>query len=70
MKKAFSALCAYVMTFMLSVTAFAGAPSIFEESGEIINTGGEGLWLMIGAGVLGVLAIAGMVFFFVGGKKK
>ena len=70
MKKAFSALCAYVMTLMLSVTAFAGAPSIFEESGEIINTGGEGLWLMIGAGVLGVLAIAGIVYFFVGGKKK
>lgn len=69
MKKAFSALCAFLMSLMLSVTAFAGAPVLFEESGEIINTGGEGLWLMIGAGVLGLLAIGGMIFFFVSGKK-
>lgn len=69
MKKAFSALCAFAMSLMLSVTAFAGAPVLFEESGEIINTGGEGLWLMIGAGVLGLLAIGGMIFFFVSGKK-
>ena len=70
MKKVFSALCAFVMSFMLSVTAFAGAPVLFEESGEIINTGGEGLWLMIGAGVLAVLAIGGIIFFFATGKKK
>ena len=69
MKKVFSALCAFVMSFMLSVTAFAGAPVLFEESGEIINTGGEGLWLMIGAGVLAVLAVGGIIFFFVSGKK-
>ena len=70
MKKVFSALCAFVMSFMLSVTAFAGAPVLFEESGEIINTGGEGLWLMIGAGVLAVLAVGGIIFFFATGKKK
>ena len=69
MKKAFSALCAFAMSLMLSVTAFAGAPVLFEQSGEMVNTGGEGLWLMIGAGVLAVLAIGGMVFFFVSGKK-
>ena len=69
MKKVFSALCAFVMSFMFSVNAFAGAPVLFEQSGEMVNTGGEGLWLMIGAGVLAVLAIGGMIFFFVSGKK-
>ena len=69
MKKAFSALCAFVMSLMLSATAFAGAPVLFEQSEGIINTGGEGLGLMIGAGVLAVLAIGGMIFFFVSGKK-
>ena len=69
MKKVFSAICAFMMSFMRSVTAFAGAPVLFEQSGEMINTGGEGLWLMIGAGVLAVLAIGGMIFFFVSGKK-
>ena len=69
MKKVFSALCAIVMSMMLSVTAFAGAPVLFEQSEGIINTGGEGLWLMIGAGVLGVLAIGGMIYFFLSGKK-
>jgi hypothetical protein len=54
---------------MFSVTAFAGAPVLFEQSEGIINTGGEGLGLMIGAGVLAVLAIGGMIFFFVSGKK-
>ena len=52
------------------VSAFAGAPVLFEETEGIINTGGEGLWLMIGAGVLAVLAIGGMIFFFATGKKK
>ena len=69
MKKAFSALCAFIMSFVFSVTAFAGAPVLFEQSEGIINTGGEGLGLMIGAGVLAVLAIGGMIFFFVSGKK-
>ena len=69
MKKVFSALCAFATSLMLSVTAFAGAPVLFENSEGIVNTGGEGLWLMIGAGVLGLLAIGGMVFFFVSGKK-
>ena len=69
MKKAFSALCAFVMSLMLSVTAFAGAPVLFEETEGIVNTGGEGLGLMIGAGVLALLAIGGMIFFFVSGKK-
>ncbi|MBQ2899516.1 MAG: hypothetical protein IJE28_07195 [Oscillospiraceae bacterium] len=69
MKKVFSALCAFVMSFVLSVTAFAGAPVLFDETEGIINTGGEGLWLMIGAGVLAVLAIGGMIYFFVSGKK-
>ena len=69
LKKTFSALCAFVMTFILSVTAFAGAPVLFENSEGIVNTGGEGLWLIIGAAVLGLLAIGGMIFFFVSGKK-
>jgi hypothetical protein len=69
MKKAFSALCAFMISLMFSVTAFAGAPVLFEQSEGIINTGGEGLGLMIGAGVLAVLAIGGMIFFFVSGKK-
>ena len=69
MRKIFSALCATAMTFMCSVTAFAGAPVLFEQQEEIIHTGGEGLGLMIGAGILGVLAIGGMVYFFVSGKK-
>ena len=69
MKKAFSALCAFMMSLMFSITAFAGAPVLFEETEGIINTGGEGLGLMIGAGVLAVLAIGGMIFFFVSGKK-
>ena len=69
MKKVFSALCAFMMSFMFSVTAFAGAPVLFENSEGIVNTGGEGLWLIIGAAVLGLLAIGGMIFFFVSGKK-
>lgn len=69
MKKIVSMLFASAMSFMLSVTAFAGAPVLFEETEGIINTGGEGLWLMIGAGVLGVLAIGGIIYFFVSGKK-
>ena len=69
MKKAFSVLCAFMMFLMFSITAFAGAPVLFEETEGIINTGGEGLGLMIGAGVLAVLAIGGMIFFFVSGKK-
>ncbi len=69
MKKVFSAICAFVMSCMFSVTAFAGAPVLFEQQEGIINTGGEGLWLMIGAGILGVLAIGGMVYFFISGKK-
>ena len=69
MKKVFSALCAFMMSLAFSVTAFAGAPVLFEETEGIINTGGEGLGLMIGAGVLAVLAIGGMIFFFVSGKK-
>ena len=69
MKKVFSAFCAFTMSLMLSITAFAGAPVLFEETEGIINTGGEGLGLMIGAGVLAVLAIGGMIFFFVSGKK-
>ena len=69
MKKVFSAFCAFMMSLILSITAFAGAPVLFEQSEGIINTGGEGLGLMIGAGVLAVLAIGGMIFFFVSGKK-
>lgn len=70
MKKFISALCASIIAIFSSVTAFAGAPVLFEESSEIINTGGEGLWLMIGAGVLAVLAVVGIIVFFVTGKKK
>lgn len=70
MKKIVSMLCAAILSFALSVTSFAGAPVIFEQESEIINTGGEGLWLMIGAGVLAILAIVGIVMFFVTGKKK
>ncbi|MBQ6580202.1 MAG: hypothetical protein IIX33_05200 [Oscillospiraceae bacterium] len=69
MKNAFSVLCAFMMSLMFSVTAFAGAPVLFEQSEGIINTGGEGLGLMIGAGVLALLAIGGIIFFFVSGKK-
>ena len=69
MKKTFSALCAFVMYFLFSVTAFAGAPVLFEQSEGIVNTGGEGLGLMIGAGVLALLAVGGIIFFFVSGKK-
>lgn len=69
MKKFVSMLVASMISLMLSVTAFAGAPVLFEETEGIINTGGEGLGLMIGAGVLGVLAIGGIVYFFVSGKK-
>ncbi|MBR3962529.1 MAG: hypothetical protein IKK14_03280 [Oscillospiraceae bacterium] len=69
MKKTFSALCAFVMSFLFSVTAFAGAPVLFEQSEGIVNTGGEGLGLMIGAGVLALLAVGGIIFFFVSGKK-
>ena len=45
------------MSFLFSVTAFAGAPVLFEQPEGIVNTGGEGLGLMIGAGVLAVLAV-------------
>ncbi len=69
MKRFISVLSAFIMTFMLSVTSFAGAPVIFEQEG-IINTGGEGLGLMIAAGVIGILALAGIVVFFFTGKKK
>ena len=48
MKKVFSAFCAFMMFLMFSITAFAGAPVLFEETEGIINTGGEGLGLMIG----------------------
>ena len=70
MKKIFSALCAFMMSLMFSVTAFAGAPVLFEQPGGIINTGGAVLGLMIGAGVLALLAIGGIIFFFVSGKKQ
>ena len=43
MKKVFSTLCAFMMSLAFSVTAFAGAPVLFEQSEGIINTGGEGL---------------------------
>ena len=59
-----------MMSLMFSVTAFAGAPVLFEQPGGIINTGGEGLGLMIGAGVLALLVIGGIIFFFVSGKKQ
>ena len=58
------------MSLVLSVTAFAGAPVLFEQPEGIINTGGEGLGLMIAAGALALLAIGGIIFFFATGKKK
>ena len=70
MKKIFSALCAFVITFTFSVTAFAGAPVLFEQQNGIANTGGEGLWIMIGAGVLGLVALVGIAVFFFTGKKR
>ena len=70
MKKFFSVICAFIMTLILSVTSFAGAPVLFEQPEGIINTGGEGLGLMIGAGVLALLAVGGIIFFFATGKKK
>ncbi len=69
MKKMFSLFCAFVMSLSCSATAFAGAPVLFEQQEGIINTGGEGLGLMIGAGALAVLAIGGMIYFFLSGKK-
>lgn len=70
MKKFVSAFSAVLMALALSVNAFAGAPVLFEEAGSVTNTGGEGLGLMIAAGVVGLLAIVGIVVFFVTGKKK
>ena len=70
MKKMISALCASVMTFMFSVTAFAGAPSFFEGTDGVINTGGDYMpvvYIAIGAGAL--VLIGGVVLFFTGKKK-
>ena len=69
MKKLFSAVCFAAISACSSVTAFAGAPAFNEAASDIINTGGEGLGLMIAAGAVGVLALGGIIFFFVSGKK-
>ena len=70
MKKLFASVMAAAVFAASSVTAFAGAPVLFENSAGIINTGGEGRGLMIAAGAVGVLALAGIIFFFVSGKRR
>lgn len=73
MKKFFSAISAFLMFIIFSVTAFAGAPSLFScEEGfdSIICTGGEGRVFVIIAIVAAALALVGGVIFFITGKKK
>lgn len=70
MKKFFAAAASAALPFMLSVSAFAGAPSIFGDGGEAVNTGGDYMpvvYIAIGAFALAVLA---GVALFIGGKKK
>lgn len=70
MKKIVSAFCAAILTFAFSVTSFAGAPTFFEGTSSIINTGGEGRGLVIAACVAGGLAVVGIIAFFLTGKKN
>ncbi len=71
MKKLVSAVSAFLMSLIFSVTAFAGAPSLFTcEDSSIICTGGEGGIFVIIAIVAAVLAVIGGIIFFLTGKKE
>ncbi|MGN0629149.1 MAG: LPXTG cell wall anchor domain-containing protein [Oscillospiraceae bacterium] len=70
MKKFFAAAAFAALPFMLSVNAFAGAPSLFGDGGEIVNTGGEYMPVVyIAIGALALAVLAGIALF-IGGKKK
>ena len=58
------------MEKLFDLSVFMGAPTFFEKTEGIINTGGEGLGLMIAAGAAAVAALGGIIFFFVSGSKK
>ncbi len=70
MKKVLALIISVLTPLVLSVSAFAGAPSILDSESEIINTGGDYMPVVyIAIGALALAVIAGIVLF-VGGKKK
>ncbi len=70
MKKFFALVLSVLTPFALSAVAFAGAPSILGDSGEIVNTGGDYMPVVyIAIGALALAIIAGLLLFL-GGKKK
>lgn len=70
MKKFFAAAASFAVPFLLSVSAFAGAPSIFGDGGAAVNTGGDYMPVVyIAIGALALAVIAGLALFL-GGKKK
>lgn len=70
MKKIISAALCVVMTLLLSVTAYAGAPSPFEEFEELMNTGGDFMiWVYIAGGAAALALIVGIIIIVTGKKK-
>lgn len=70
MKKIFAVLSAFLMTFLLSVPAFAGAPALFPDDSGFVTTGGNYMpFVYIAAGVGGVVLILAIILFFTGKKK-
>lgn len=70
MKKIISAVLCVVMTLLFSVTAYAGAPSPFEELEELMNTGGDFMiWVYIAGGAAALALIVGIIIIVTGKKK-
>lgn len=70
MKKIISAALCVVMTLLFSVTAYAGAPSPFEEFEELMNTGGDFMiWVYIAGGAAALALIVGIIIIVTGKKK-
>ncbi len=70
MKKLISAVLCAVMPFLLSVTAYAGAPSPLEGLEELMNTGGDFMiWVYIAGGAAALALIVGIIIIVTGKKK-
>ena len=70
MKKFISAALGAAMPFLLSVTAFAGAPSPFEEFEEMMHTVGDFIiWVYIAGGAAALALIVGIIILVTGKKK-
>ncbi len=70
MKKIVASVLAFLMTALLSVPAFAGAPALFPDDSGFITTGGDFMpFVYIAVGVGGVVLILAIILFFTGKKK-